>query len=107
VVEMNVSNDEEHNLKKLVMSWLPGMISELTETYREAVDLYELHRVPQKQIADKLGISLSGAKSKVQRGREKLKAILFDCCSFENDRRGNVIGYRVNKPEECKDNCSC
>jgi RNA polymerase sigma-70 factor (ECF subfamily) len=39
------------------------------------------------------GISVSGAKSRVQRARARLKALLPDCCYFELDRRGKVINY--------------
>ncbi len=94
---------ERENLNVLVEDWLPIMIAELPEAYREAVDLYELKEMPQQQIAEQLNISLSGAKSRVQRGRAKLKSLLFECCSFEQDRRGNIIGYVQNHPEACKD----
>ena len=93
--------DEDGNLNELVMGWLPAMMTQLPDSYRQAVELYELEGISQQQIADRLGISLSGAKSRVQRGREKLKSILFDCCSFERDRRGNVIGYVQNRPGDC------
>ena len=90
--------------------WLPFMIAELPDAYREAVELYELKGVSQQEIADRLGISLSGAKSRVQRGRKKLKSLLSDCCSFEKDRRGNLIGFKRNSPDDCTgrdENCNC
>ncbi|NKB80586.1 MAG: RNA polymerase sigma factor SigZ [Nitrospirales bacterium] len=101
--DVEAPTHEEGNLNELVESWLPPMIAQLPDTYREAVELYELKEIPQQQIADKLGISLSGAKSRVQRGREKLKSLLFECCSFEQDRRGNIIGYVRHDPEACDD----
>ena len=97
--------EEEQNLNELVAAWLPKMVSKLPESYRDAVELYEFKGIPQQEIADKLGISLSGAKSRIQRGREKLKSMLFECCSFQKDRRGNVIGYVQNNPENCKNGC--
>ncbi len=48
--------DEKDNLNKLVMSWLPTFIAQLPDTYREAVELYELKEMPQQQIADQLNI---------------------------------------------------
>ncbi len=102
--DVEAHTNEEGNLNELVMEWIPGMIAQLPDAYREAVELYELKGIPQQQIADQLGISLSGAKSRVQRGRAKLKSLLFDCCSFERDRRGNVIGYVQNSPGDC-DEC--
>jgi RNA polymerase sigma-70 factor (ECF subfamily) len=42
------------------------------------------------ELAKRLGISVSGAKSRVQRGRQQLKEMLLECCEFEFDRRGRV-----------------
>ena len=67
------------------------MIEALPEPYREAIVLTELEGLTQKELAERLGISVSGAKSRVQRGREQLKQALLDCCQFEFDRRGRVI----------------
>ncbi|MGB0910315.1 MAG: RNA polymerase sigma factor SigZ [Nitrospirales bacterium] len=91
----------QENLNELIEGWLPTMIAQLPDTYREAVELYELKEMPQQQIADQLNISLSGAKSRIQRGRTKLKSLLFECCSFEQDSLGNVIEYTKNSPGEC------
>ena len=99
--------DDQANLNELVAGWLPQMISQLPDTYRKAVELYELKGASQQEIADQLGLSLSGAKSRVQRGRERLKALLFDCCSFEQDRRGNLIGFKRNNPAEECGRCDC
>jgi RNA polymerase sigma-70 factor (ECF subfamily) len=74
-----------------VAGWLPAAIENLPNRYRDAVRLYELQGVSQAEIAERLGISLSGAKSRVQRGREKLKQVLERCCRFDLDRCGNVL----------------
>ena len=68
------------------------MIYSLPEPYRDAIVLTELDGSTQQELADRLGISLSGAKSRVQRGRAQLKQMLNECCTFEFDRRGSVIG---------------
>jgi len=47
---------------------------------------------PMKELAARLGWSLTGAKSRVQRARRKLKDALTDCCDVEMDRRGHAIG---------------
>lgn len=70
--------------------WLDELIRALPDGYREAVRLSEIDSLPQQQVADRLGLSLSGAKSRVQRGRAMLKDVLEACCHFEIDGRGNV-----------------
>jgi RNA polymerase sigma-70 factor (ECF subfamily) len=66
---------------------------ELEEPYREALILTEYEGLTQAEYAARAGLSLSGAKSRVQRAREKLKQLLLDCCHFELDRRGGIIDF--------------
>lgn len=73
--------------------WLVEMIGSLPEGYRQAVQLAELEELPQQQVADRLGLSLPAAKSRIQRGRAMLKQMLHECCTFEFDRRGNLVDY--------------
>jgi RNA polymerase sigma-70 factor (ECF subfamily) len=80
-----------------------GMIDALPEPYREAVTLTELQGLTQKELAERLGISLSGAKSRVQRGREQLRQNLVACCRFEFDRRGRVIDCTPHAKEGCRE----
>jgi RNA polymerase sigma-70 factor (ECF subfamily) len=89
--------EDSDNLNKTVASWLKDMIADLPEKYREAIVLTEIEGLTQKELAERLGISVSGAKSRVQRGRALLKEILLDCCHLEFDRLGNVIDYRRNE----------
>lgn len=56
--------------------------------YRQALIMVEYQGLKQHEIAERLGISLSGAKSRVQRGREMIREALLDCCHFEFDRHG-------------------
>ena len=77
------------------------MIDSLPEPYREAVVRTEFDGWTQQQLAARLGISLSGAKSRVQRGRKQLKQMLDDCCTFEFDRRRKVIDCAPRGKTEC------
>jgi RNA polymerase sigma-70 factor (ECF subfamily) len=65
----------------------------LPEPYREAVIRIDLEGVPQADFARQAGITLSGAKSRVQRGRRLIRAMLLECCHFEMDHYGRVIDY--------------
>lgn len=72
---------------------LREMVTSLPAPYREALLLTEFEGLSQQQLADRLGISLSGAKSRVQRARQKIKDDLLTCCHFEFDRYGRVVEY--------------
>ncbi|WP_081605618.1 sigma factor-like helix-turn-helix DNA-binding protein [Rhodopirellula europaea] len=76
------------------------MLAQLPVGQREAVELNEIQGLFQQEIADKQGPLSSSANSHVQQGRSKLRQVLFDCCRFEHDRRGNLIGYRRNRSNE-------
>lgn len=84
--------------------WLDEMIRSLPDGYRQAVQMAEIEGHSQQEVADRLGLSLSGAKSRVQRGRTMLKAALEQCCDFEFDGRGNLMDYDP-KPDRktCRD----
>ena len=77
------------------------MVYSLPDPYRDAIVLTELEGLTQKQLAERLGISLSGAKSRVQRGRALLKKNLLDCCKLEFDRRGSVIDCNPRQESSC------
>jgi len=70
---------------------LRKFIDQLTPAHREALLLTEWDGVPQTALAERLGLSSSGAKSRVQRARSELKGLLISCCRFEFDRRGNIV----------------
>ncbi|WP_162428766.1 RNA polymerase sigma factor SigZ [Pontibacter pudoricolor] len=89
-------DDTRHDVEALV----EPLISLLPEEYAIALRLSELEGVSQKEIAEKLGISYSGAKSRVQRGREKLKALFLECCHLEFGHDGSVVSATIK--ESCK-----
>lgn len=67
-------------------------IKALPPKYREALILTELKGLSQKQVAETLGISYTGAKSRVQRARRMLKDAILGCCPYQFDKYGNIIG---------------
>jgi RNA polymerase sigma-70 factor (ECF subfamily) len=79
------------------------MIYNLPEPYREALVLTEFDGLTQQELAERLNLSLSGAKSRVQRGRGQLKQMLDECCTFEFDRRGRVIDCSPRAKAGCKE----
>jgi len=74
-----------------IASGLREMVESLPEKYRQALLLVEFEGLSQIKLAKKLGISVSGAKSRVQRGRRMIKDALMRCCHFEFDKYGTII----------------
>jgi len=79
---------------------LVPLIRLLPEKYAEALMLTEIDGLTQAAAAERLGLSVSGLKSRVQRGRELLRRDVLRCCAVELDRRGGVMAVR---PHRCGD----
>lgn len=88
--------EEEENGVSVAEALAPSvraMIERLSPESREALLATEYEGVTQVELARRLGLSLSGAKSRVQRARAQLEQLLLDCCHFELDRRGRLLAY--------------
>jgi RNA polymerase sigma-70 factor (ECF subfamily) len=95
--------EEPSNLNDRVGAWFRSMLSMLPEDYRQALELTELEGLTQRELAERMGLSLSGAKSRVQRARKMLEGLFRACCHFELDKRGNVIACSPRARRACKD----
>ena len=95
--EMNAIEETEatiyENPEQRIASGLRNMINALPEKYAKALDMVEIGGLSQVQLAKELKISVSGAKSRVQRGRQMLKDSLLECCHYEFDKYGTIISY--------------
>ena len=94
---------EEDNSEKAhqeVAACLVPLIEELPEKYRAPLTMSELEGMSQQKVADQLDLSLSGAKSRIQRGRAQLRDRLTDCCDIEVGK-GGVLDYQP-KDTNCK-----
>lgn len=89
------SHKDSGRLREELAGCLKPMIERLAREYRDAVTLVELEGLTQNDAAKQLGLSVSGMKSRVQRGRRQLKRMLDDCCAIELDRRGGIVDYRA------------
>lgn len=77
--------------RQLADCCLRPMIESLPPIYRDALIWTQLEGMSQKELARKLGISETGARSRVQRAREKLKEVILSCCNYQFDRYGNIV----------------
>lgn len=97
--------DDDGAVEREVAMYAALFVSMLPSPYREALTLTELEGLTQKEAAEMLGISLSGMKSRVQRGREKLRAALEDCCHIALDARRRVVGCEPRADGKLPDGC--
>lgn len=78
---------------------LPRVLAELDAADRLAITLCDLEGRPQQELAEQLGLSLSGAKSRLQRARQRLRARLEGACRVRYDESGAVCGFTPRPPQ--------
>jgi RNA polymerase sigma-70 factor, ECF subfamily len=98
-------DEDDRAVAREVAAYAALFITMLPSPYREALTLTELEGLTQKEAAEMLGISVSGMKSRVQRGREKLRTALDDCCHIALDARRRVVGCEPRVDGKLPDGC--
>jgi RNA polymerase sigma-70 factor, ECF subfamily len=95
------SSSDTTNLNACVANCLRNLIPTLPDKYREALELSEFGNLSQIQLAKKLGISYSGAKSRVQRARLMLRQKIEEILHVKIDAYGNVMACENRAPCCC------
>lgn len=85
----------EEPLYQALSNCINSKIDILPEKYKQAILLTSFQNLSQIELAEKLNISHSGAKSRVQRAKEQLKDLILDCENVEIDTNGHIIDYQV------------
>jgi RNA polymerase sigma-70 factor (ECF subfamily) len=97
-------SDITEQARREIESCLLPLIRNLPDPYRRAIEMSEIDGLTQQQVANELNVSLSGAKSRVQRGRRMIKDTLLACCRFEFDHRMTMVDYEAKEAgcEACR-----
>ena len=82
----------------LLSACLPRVLTELAAEDREALELCDIGGMSQKAFAELKGLSLPGAKSRIQRARQRLRARLLCACQVQLDERGQVCCFVPRPP---------
>jgi RNA polymerase sigma-70 factor (ECF subfamily) len=96
------SNNHEYN--ECVGECLKIMMATLPDKYRKALELIEIDGLSQHDLAERLDISYSGARSRVQRARKMLREKMDELFLIKTDKYGNVIICEDRIPPKC---CAC
>ncbi len=91
-----VQEDPFDDVVSDLLLYVKKLVDDLPHDYRQALLLTEYEGLTQRELAERLGISISGAKSRVQRAREKVRLMLLSCCHFQFDKLGRIIDYEPN-----------
>lgn len=98
VDELEIPEETSENKSECYHKCLTPFINNLDEKYKDALLSTELGTLSQKEYAKQIGISYSGAKSRVQRAKLQIKESFVSCCMFKKDSAGNTY---IDEKEEC------
>ncbi|APD08149.1 RNA polymerase sigma factor SigZ [Flavobacteriaceae bacterium UJ101] len=96
---------EDHEASKELSQCVTSFVNALPEEDRAIMTLSELENVSQKEIAAQLDMNYVTVRSKIQRGRKKLKELFSDCCVILQGGKGSILDYE--QKEDCKGKTSC
>lgn len=102
VDEPAVQEETVPNFNAEMAAWLGPTLDLLPEAYREALVFTEIEGLTQRELAERTGLSLSGAKSRVQRAKQLLEGIVRACCDLEVDARGNIVACSPRARSACR-----
>ena len=100
-----IADSEEPGGEQALLNCVTPFVARLPEAYRHAITLVELQGLTQADAAKMAGVSLSGMKSRVQRGRRLLREMFEECCSLKIDARGRVIEAEQHEQDGCAGTC--
>jgi RNA polymerase sigma-70 factor, ECF subfamily len=101
-----LADPKEAESEQALLNCVTPFVARLPEAYRHAITLVELEGLTQAEAATIAGVSLSGMKSRVQRGRRLLREMFEECCSLTIDARGRVIEAERHDHGGCDAPCS-
>jgi RNA polymerase sigma-70 factor, ECF subfamily len=90
-VDQDDEDDGDEAAVRALSACVALFVGQLPSPYREAVTLVELEGLTAREAAELAGVTVSGMKSRVQRGRQRLRALFEDCCEIALDARGKVV----------------
>lgn len=86
------SNEETPFQTDELICCFDKFINELPEIYKQVIELISINGKKQKDVADELNISLENVKVRIKRSKEILKKKFNECCKYEFDTNGKLIG---------------
>jgi RNA polymerase sigma-70 factor, ECF subfamily len=96
-----MDEEDERSAEQEFAGCVQPLLRTLPAADIEALTLIDLQGMSQTAAARQLSLSVSGMKSRVQRARQRFKAVMEDCCRVHLDRRGGVTSYEPRRANSC------
>ncbi|WP_036155170.1 sigma-70 family RNA polymerase sigma factor [Maribacter forsetii] len=106
--ELSINQSEININSSACVCDLSGFVIQtyLPEKYSRPLYLSDIDQKPQQEIAELLDLSLTATKSRIQRGRKKLKELVSDCIDISYNNKDQVSDFQLKNncelPQELK-----
>jgi len=103
-----VTENSETDPYSSILPFLGSLIGFLPEKYAMPLKMADLQDLKHKEIAERMGLSLSATKSRILRGRILLKEEILSCFEIEGYRDKSFVLKKSCKPLQeisCKKTC--
>lgn len=105
IESLNIALDEEHqNTYQRIEGCIAPLIEQLPVSYRKIIYASEIEGKSQKELSENLKINYVTLRSKIQRGRVKLKDILLENCRVQTDNSGGLADCIPKSITDCCNN---
>ena len=98
--DAGIEDEEQPSVLRELAVCMRPLLDRLPPEQRRALQLSDLDGLTQADAAQREGVSVSGMKSRVQRGRRRLAELLGRCCELTLDTRGVPMEY--TPPAGCR-----
>lgn len=106
--ELSINQPEINTNLSACVCDLSGFVIQtyLPEKYSKPLYLSDIEQKTQQEIAKMLDLSLTATKSRIQRGRKKLKELVSGCIDISYNNKGQVSDFQLKNncelPQELK-----
>ena len=106
--KLSINQSEISTNSSICVCDLSGFVIQtyLPEKYSKPLYLSDIEQKPQQEIAKMLNLSLTATKSRIQRGRKKLKELVSECIDISYNDKGQISDFQLKNncqlPQELK-----
>lgn len=88
---------DENPIYREASEFVEPLINLLPEKYGQPLRMADIKGLKQQEVADKLGLSLTATKSRIQRARVLLKEKITECFNVEVDKNGIPMAFDIKE----------
>ncbi|WP_163937486.1 RNA polymerase sigma factor SigZ [Paraferrimonas sp. SM1919] len=98
-LEQLVAPDLYDHDQDALLECVHTLVQGLSDKSQQVIELADLQRLKQQQVAEQLELSLTAVKSRLKRARQEFKQEVSKCCVIEFDEHG--------PQSDCDSTCGC